>query len=102
MWPTFVITNLDKEEYLDPRDFDEGGKFLESFTNTLIALSYLLQQHNDHTFAGHFPAVLPKEIELLRGTWSGDRISVAGVKDKAELYRVARKNWKRLCVGRAL
>ena len=49
MWPTFVIANLDKKEYLDPRDFDvDGYKFPEFINTTLIALSYLLNERNGH------------------------------------------------------
>ena len=98
MWPTFIITNLDKKEYLDPRDFDvDGYKFPESINTTLIALSYLLHETNDHSFAEYFPEVLPKELKRLRGTWYSDRISIVGDKTKSELYRVALRNWERLC-----
>jgi hypothetical protein len=76
----YLTVNLDKQQYLHPQCFGDGLKLLEFGTSacgTMAALSILLSDGNgrgsgdlhvpvDHPYAG------------LVGSWTGDRIVVAG------------------------
>lgn len=69
----FVIVNLDKKEFLDPRKIGGGLKLWEMTHNTdgaLTALGYLLAQNGDCTDVGR---------------WAGDRIVIAGDYSGSEL-----------------
>lgn len=69
----FVIVNLDKKEFLDPRKIGGGLKLWEMTHNeggAFTALGYLLAQNGDCTDIGR---------------WAGDRIVIAGDYSGSEL-----------------
>lgn len=73
----YNIINVTKEEYLNPRSFHEGLKFIE-FSNSsggsLMALALLLSDTNG-SGGGDFRGYDP---DGLKGSWAGDSIVVAG------------------------
>ena len=64
----YKVINVDKKEYISPWDFDSGAKLLE--------WSYICSDGH----ANHFVA---KMVQLMTGSWKGDRVYVVG--DYAEL-----------------
>ena len=76
----YKIVNLDKREYLNPHDFDDGLKLVEfgySGGGAMAGLAALLADGNGEG-AGDIKSDSP-----LIGSWAGDRIVIAG--DYAEL-----------------
>jgi hypothetical protein len=71
----YKIVNLDKQQYIDTYCFNEGAKLLEfgcSSDGVLTALAVLLADGN-----GRGGGDLHSEHPII-GSWSGDRIVVAG------------------------
>lgn len=74
-----LIANLNKREYLNPQDFDDGLKLWEFNTGkTVIALTALLASSNQQ--AGGDFSVNSKII----GSWAGDSIAIIGDYQKPE------------------
>lgn len=70
-----VVVNLDKEQYLNPREFGDGVKLLEfalSSGGVMTALALLLAESNNRG-GGDLPTT-----HSLIGSWAGDRITVVG------------------------
>ena len=96
----YYIVNLDKEEYIQPYKFGDGMKLLEFGVQggrTMTGLSILLADSNNRGSGD-----LLNDHPII-GSWSGDRIVVAGdyadlgkyIDDKTKnLYFYAEKNFK--------
>ena len=86
----YKIVNLDKMQYIDPNDFNEGEKLLEFSCNirgTLTALSLLL---SDGCGRGGGDLYTDKTVV---GSWAGDRIVVTGdYADKGKFTSVKDRN----------
>ena len=71
----YVVINLDKQEFLKTYKFNDGAKLLEfgcSADGTMTALAVLLSDGN-----GRGGGDLHSEDPII-GSWSGDRIVIAG------------------------
>lgn len=78
----FIIANLDKKEYIDPRKFTAGAKLWEICVNTTAGvLPFLLRKSNDIGSGGDI-----KKNYKNAGRWAGDRIAVIGDHDTTGLF----------------
>ncbi len=94
----YKIVNLDKKEFLEPHDFDDGAKLMEfglSGMGVMSGLAILLADGN-----GLGLGELRSENPII-GSWKGDRIVVAGdysekmVKGtKENVYNYANQHFK--------
>lgn len=94
----YKIVNLDKKEFLEPHDFDDGAKLMEfglSGMGVMSGLAILLADGN-----GLGGGDLGSENPII-GSWKGDRIVVAGdysekmVKGtKENVYNYANQHFK--------
>lgn len=71
----YKIVNIDKKQYINPHDFDDGAKLLEfgiSSFGTMSALALLLADGNNRG-GGDLRSDNP-----IIGSWAGNRVVVAG------------------------
>jgi hypothetical protein len=73
----FKLVNLDKQEFLNPHDFEGGSKLFECWGGVIDALFLLLTTYN---------AGLPTYEGQVAGRWAGDRIIIIGDYDSSGLY----------------
>ena len=65
----YLVVNLDKEQYIHPREFGDGLKLMEfgaSANGTMTGLALLLADGSTNS------------DDSLIGSWAGDRIVIAG------------------------
>jgi hypothetical protein len=83
----FQVFNLDKKQKLHPHLFNDGLKLLEfgsSGQGTMFGLSLLLRQSSE--FGGGDFNYKHGLVDLLLGSWAGDRISIVGDYDDSDIY----------------
>jgi hypothetical protein len=79
MGQSYVIANLDKKEFIDPLNLGDGSKLQEfAFRDhgpTNVAIALLLAARP--TFPGEDQGIVGRRV----GSWSGNRIAIAGLYD---------------------
>ena len=78
MGQSYTVINLDKNQKLDPRAFDDGRKLEElacSSCGTMTALALLLAVGNGR---GNGDCDEAADPDHLIGSWAGDRVAIVG------------------------
>jgi len=97
MGQCYIIVNLDKKQYINPRKFGDGVKLIEfadSTPGTMTALAVLLADGN-----GRGGGDLRSDNPII-GSWAGDRIVIAG--DYADPGKFVPKDMKKKLFERNL
>jgi len=93
----YLVVNLTKREYLNPRKFGDGAKLLEfgsSAVGTMCGLAILLADGNNRGGGD-----LRSENPII-GSWAGDKIVIAG--DYADAFKFVPRKERKLLFFRCL
>jgi len=90
----YVVTNLDKDEYIDPSMFEGGVKLLEfscNMNSTMTGLALLLVDPDTNgRGGGDFRGKDPFGVV---GRWYNDRVTIEGDYGDNGIYDLAREAW---------